>query len=92
MLLEMLGSGPVHCEFELRDEALWTRTRDSEIPLPWARLTRVHDAGDAIEMWFDPGLAVVRDRAFASADDRRRFLEAVMSKSSSSGVEQTPDR
>jgi hypothetical protein len=71
------GSGVVHCEYELRNDALWCRSIHAEMSLPWSRMTRVADVPGSIEVWFDPGLAIVRDRAFQSAEDRRAFLDAI---------------
>ena len=56
---------------------LWWRARRM-----LARLVRtsgriVHDDGNLVELWFDPGLAVVRNRAFSRDEDRREFIEAV---------------
>lgn len=71
------GVEQVHWEFELRKDALWTKSPHAEVSFPWARLTRVSDTRGSIELWFDPGLAVVRDRAFPTQEDRERFLDAV---------------
>jgi hypothetical protein len=71
------GANPIHFEFELRDEALWTRSVHSEVVFPWSRLVRIEDVPGSIELWFNPGLAVIRDRAFHSQEDRRAFLDAV---------------
>ena len=71
------GVEQVHWEFELRKDALWTKSAHAEVSFPWVRLTRVNDTQGSIELWFDPGLAVVRDRAFPTEKDRERFLDAV---------------
>jgi hypothetical protein len=73
---EMYGTAPIHCEYELRDEMLWSRALQMEMSFPWSRLTRVQDTSGSIELWFNPGLAIVRNRAFESDDDRRAFLDA----------------
>jgi hypothetical protein len=78
MVKEMLGGADtVRCEFELRPDVLWCKTPVAETSFPWSRLTQVNDTEDSVEMWFDPGLAVVRNRAFPGPDDRRDFVEAV---------------
>jgi len=69
------GASTIRCEIEARPDALWCRTDDVEITLPWSHLKRVSEIPDAIEFWFDPGLAVVRNRGFSSETDRQRFLE-----------------
>jgi hypothetical protein len=77
MLRDMLdGSGSARFELEVRREGVWTRCRDVETSYPWSRLKRVTDAADSIELWFDPGLVVVRNRVFATESDRRQFLAA----------------
>lgn len=78
LINEMYGGvETIHCEYELRDDALWSRSVHSEISFPWSRLTRVVDVPGSIELWFDPGLAVVRDRAFRNPEQRREFLDSV---------------
>ena len=78
MVKEMLGGVETfRCEFELRPDVLWCKTTTSELSFPWSRLTRVNDTADSVELWFDPGLAVVRNRAFHRPNDRRDFIEAV---------------
>lgn len=78
MLNEMYGGEEaVHWEFEVRQDILWTRSKHAEVVFPWSRLRRIRDVPGSIELWFDPGLTVVRDRAFSSLEDRRAFLDAV---------------
>jgi hypothetical protein len=78
VLSEMYGGVQrIHCEYELRRDVLWARSVYNDTSFPWSRLTRVEDVHGCIELWFDPGLAVVRDRAFRSQEERRAFLGAV---------------
>jgi len=78
LLAEMFrGVDPIRCEVELRPDVLWCKTAVSETSLPWSRLKQVNDAEHGVELWFDPGLAIIRNRAFARTEDRRDFLEAV---------------
>jgi len=72
------GVERLRTEFELRPDGLWSRTPSAEVSLPWSRLTRVNETDEDVEIWFDPGLAVVRNRAFARSEDRRAFVEAVI--------------
>jgi hypothetical protein len=58
-------------------DGLSGRSVHNEISFPWARLTRVTELPDAIEVWFDPGLVVIRDRAFHTPEERQAFLAAV---------------
>ena len=73
------GLEPVGCAFEVRQDRLWGRVNDIETSFPWSSLTRVNEASDSIELWFNPGLAVVRKRAFRSQDERRVFLDRTRS-------------
>jgi hypothetical protein len=74
---ELCGSDAIHCECELREQGLWTKAMQTETLSPWSRLTRVEDAHESVELWFSPGLVVVRDKAFQTADERRSFLDVV---------------
>jgi hypothetical protein len=37
------GAHVVHCEFELRNDGLWSKSIHAEVSMPWSRLTRVAD-------------------------------------------------
>ena len=70
------GASSVHCEVELRPESLWIRQNGLEQLYPWCGATMVNDSGDAIELWFDQGLVVLRNRVFASPTSRRKAMES----------------
>lgn len=70
------GVKTVRCVVDLRDDVVWTKTGDMEIAFEWSRRPTINDSGDSIEMWFEPGLVVVRNRAFQTEDDRQAFLRA----------------
>jgi hypothetical protein len=75
LLTERLGGAPgVHCEMELRPEGVWVAQDGVEITFHWDSATRVLDTGDAVEMGFRGGIALARNRAFATPGDRQRFL------------------
>ena len=79
LIKEMYGGvEQIRCEFELTDEGLSGKSVHSEMSFPWSRLARVADLQGSIELWFDPGLVVIRDRAFQTQEERRNFLDAVM--------------
>jgi hypothetical protein len=42
------GAEVVHCEFEVRDDVLWSRSVHAEVSMPWSRLTRVKNLPDSI--------------------------------------------
>jgi hypothetical protein len=75
VICEMYGGAePIRCQFELTDDGLSGKSIHSEISFPWSRLTRVADLPGSIELWFNPGLVVIRDRAFQTQEERRGFL------------------
>ena len=81
MFSEMLGdTGSLRCEFEVCDDRLVCKTPHGDTTLPWSRSTRVRADGPDLEMWFAPGLAVVRERAFRSPEHRATFVAAVMAR------------
>jgi hypothetical protein len=72
------GAGALVQEIELRTMGVWCRTGGMEITLPWAQITHVTDAVDAVELWFSlPALVRVPSRAFSSDESRRVFLREV---------------
>ena len=78
LIKEMYGGAEqIRCEFELTDDGLSGKSVHSEMSFPWSRLTRVADLPGSVELWFDPGLVVIRDRAFQTTEERRNFLDAV---------------
>jgi hypothetical protein len=75
---EMYGGAKIiRCDFELTEDGLCGKSVHSETSFPWSRLTRVADLPGSIELWFSPGLVVIRDRAFQTQEERREFLAAV---------------
>ena len=78
MIGEMFrGAATIRCLYELRADVLSGKFAHCEIAYPWSRLTRVAETPDAIELWFQPGLVLVRERAFQTPENRRAFLEEV---------------
>jgi hypothetical protein len=80
------GAAKVPFIIELRQEGLWAHSRDTEVQFAWNRLTEIQDRGDGVELWFDPGLVLVRNRAFATLDDRRQFVEAARALASNTSA------
>lgn len=73
------GVSTIRCAVDLRDEIVWTKTGDAEISFRWSGCTDINDTDDSIEMWFDPGLVVVRSRAFHTEAERQAFLQIARS-------------
>lgn len=83
LMHELYGNATtVPCAFELRDDVFWGKTGDVEVFFPWSDRISISDSGDSIEVRCNPGLAVVRNRAFHSDSERQAFLQAARSKSS----------
>lgn len=80
------GVSSIRCEIELRPDVVWARQHGIEITFPWSQAARVEDTGDAIELWFRPGLVTARNRAFATAGERQRFLEISRKLATASGA------
>jgi hypothetical protein len=69
------GKPAMPCEMELRPEGVWVRQAGIEITFPWTLCTAVHDHPDDVQIDFVGGIAVARNRHFASTDARRSFLD-----------------
>lgn len=78
LMRELYGNTTVvHWRFQVREDALWVHSPHAQISYPWSQLTRVEEHSGLIELWFPPGLAVVRNRAFHSDLERVGFLKDV---------------
>jgi hypothetical protein len=71
------GTEPFRCEFEIRRDGLWARSKDVETTFAWPKLVRVAETDGDVEFTFDPGLVVIRARAFPTPADRAAFLNDV---------------
>ena len=81
MVSELLGgAGEIRCDFAVHDDRLLCMTPHGETALPWSRAVRVHAEGPDVELWFSPGLAIVRGRAFHSPEHRAAFVAAVTAR------------
>lgn len=81
MVAELLGGvAQVRCDFAVCEDRLLCKTPHGETALPWSRAICVHADGSDLEMWFDPGLAIVRARAFRSLEHRAAFVAAVTTR------------
>jgi hypothetical protein len=76
-LTEEYGNSPTWiCEIELRREGTWVRKFGAEMLFPWSDTIDIADVDGAIELRFRGGLVVARDKAFATVDHWRKFIEA----------------
>lgn len=71
---QLAGARSVHCEIELRPEALWIRQGGTDIAFQWSEALAVHDTDDGIELRFKGGLVVARNRAFPTDAARQAFV------------------
>lgn len=64
------------CEVELLPEGMSTRGEDHVSLLKWQDIEEIVPAGDSVDIFGRKGGGcIVRNRAFASADERQRFIE-----------------
>lgn len=71
------------CEIELRREGSWIRNFGVEMLFPWSDTIDIADVGGAIELRFRGGVVVAREKAFATVDHRRKFIEVARELSTS---------
>jgi hypothetical protein len=70
------GSGPFVCEVELTEQGVTTRQFGTESTRPWTAVKAIEGARDTVDIsTSNGGLIVVRDRAFASPDEKKRFVD-----------------
>jgi YcxB-like protein len=70
------GAGPFTCEVELTPGGLVTNQAGTESRRTWSTVVGVEDTADGIEfVTRGAGTLIVRDRAFASPQERQRFLD-----------------
>jgi hypothetical protein len=69
-------AGPFVCEVEVGPVGVWVRQFNTTATHEWESIEGVEDARGGIEILTSGGgLVLVRDRAFHSPEERRRFLE-----------------
>jgi hypothetical protein len=74
---EQLGSdGPFTCEVELCESDFRTRQFGTETVHPWSHVASIELVPEGIEFRIKPmGLVLVRDRAFATSQNKELFLQ-----------------
>ena len=70
----MRGDDAVAIEVELTSVGVVLRARNDTMTIDWPRIVRISDVPDGIEILAEAAVVMVRARAFASAEDRARFL------------------
>jgi len=75
VVAEHFGGKPtIPSELELRPDAVWVRQGGMEMIFPWNVCTGIAETPDDIEIDFSPGICVVRNRHFATPDERQAFI------------------
>ncbi len=70
------GNGPFKCEVELTQAGIIARQLGAESRHSWAQVVSITEIPGGIEFVYRPlGSLVVRDRAFATAQQRAEFLK-----------------
>jgi hypothetical protein len=77
------------CEVELNQSGIHTKSNGTQIIYAWENLKDIKETEDSVDIYFEKGgLLVVRNRAFASPDEHRRFIE--LTKQYSKIADKTP--
>lgn len=77
----MPGPGPYVCEVEIRSEGVWLHQMDMQIIYEWPSLEAIEETTDSVDIvTLDGGGVVVRNRAFASENERMKFIEVARSR------------
>lgn len=75
----MRGADAVTVEVALTPLGVVLHAAHDTVTVEWARVRRITDVPDGIEIVADAAVVMVRARAFASPEDRARFLARAMS-------------
>jgi hypothetical protein len=64
------------CEVELRPEGVWVRQMNRQVLHEWPSVVEIKETSDSVDIFtWDASGVVVRNRAFASLEERSRFIE-----------------
>jgi hypothetical protein len=69
------GEADVRCDIEVGREGVRVVQKGVEMMFPWSNVAGIEETEHGIELRFNPGLVVARNRAFRDDAERRRFLE-----------------
>jgi hypothetical protein len=77
------------CEVELTQSGIHTKSNGTQIIYAWENLKDIKETEDSVDIYFEKGgLLAVRNRAFASPDEHRRFID--LTKQYSQIADKTP--
>src|SRR4026207_435256 len=75
-LEELKGANTVLCEVELTTLGVQVKQMNRQVIYEWPGVVEIQETADSIDIFTrDGGAVVVRNRAFATAAERSRFLE-----------------
>jgi hypothetical protein len=75
-LEELKGANTVLCEVELTTHGVQVKQMNRLVIYEWPGVAELQETADSIDLFSRDGcVVVVRDRAFATATDRNKFLE-----------------
>jgi hypothetical protein len=70
------GSGPFVCEVELTPVGVWVRQLNTQVTHEWESVKEIQETADSVDIITrHGGGVVVRNRAFKSDEERRKFIE-----------------
>ena len=63
------------CEVELTPIGVWVKQMNTQITYEWESVEAIEETADSIDIITKPGDVSVQDRAFSTAEERRKFIE-----------------
>jgi hypothetical protein len=80
-------AGPFLCEMEVSPVGIWVRQANTQVTHEWESVEGVEETAGGLEVLIRHGnCVIVRDRAFGSPEERRRFIELTQSYIALAGV------
>jgi hypothetical protein len=74
-LRDLGGKDSVHCEVEVYADIVHVQQDGVEMSWPWLDLQSIEVGPRDVALWFRQSALVVRNRAFASEQQRQQFVE-----------------
>jgi len=82
----MANPGPYICEVELLSEGVKVRQMNRQILYEWTMVEDIQETSDSVEILTqDGGGVIVRNRAFASPQERTMFVQSARAELSKKG-------
>jgi hypothetical protein len=71
------GRNVVECIFEIRENGFWFKQDNVEVLHEWADIKNATESDGDVVVLLRSGMAIIRQRAFASASERKEFVDAL---------------